>query len=312
MKFPQAIPVRDLARQLQAKQLIGDDSLMATGINEIHKVEPGDIAFSDVKKYFEKTLNSAATVILLNEAAECPPGKAILVLDDPFEAYDALVRAHRPFEPLNTPVHHRAEIHPTAIIEPGVVIAANTRIGAHSHIQANTYIGEYCFIGEHVSIGPNSIIGSDAFYYKKQPDGSFKKWRSGGRVIIEDHVDIGAGCTINKGVSGDTVIGEGSKLDCQIHIGHGAVIGKNCLFAAQVGIGGKTIIEDNVVLYGQVGVIQAVRIGQGAVVLAGAGVSKSLEGGKTYFGAPADEFREKYKELAALRHLPELIRKSGK
>lgn len=311
MKFPQPIPVRQLAERFQA-QLIGDDSLHATGINEIHKVEPGDIAFSDAPKYFQKTLDSAATVILLNAPAECPPGKAILVVEKPFEVYDTLIRDHRPFEPLTAPISHRAQIHPTAIIEPGVVIAANVSIGAHSYIQANTYIGEYTTIGEHVSIGPNTIIGSDAFYFKKHPDGTYQKWRSGGRVIIEDHVDIGAGCTINKGVSGDTIIGAGSKLDCQIHIGHGVVVGKNCLMAAQVGIGGKTIIEDNVVLYGQVGVIQAVRIGKGAVVLAGAGVSKSLEGGKAYFGAPAEEMREKYREIAATRQLPELLRKLGK
>jgi len=132
-------------------------------------------------------------------------------------------------------------------------------------------------------------------------------------VIIENQVDIGAGCTIAKGVSGDTIIGEGSKLDCQIHIGHGAVIGKNCLFAGQVGIGGKTVIEDNVVLYGQVGVAQAIRIGKGALVSAKAGVSKDLEGGKAYFGVPADEARTKYRELAALRQLPEFMKnQSGK
>ncbi len=308
MKFPQPIPVPALAARLNARQIIGDHSLSATGINEIHKVEPGDIAFSDVKKYFEKTLKSAATIILLNEPADCPSGKVILVVENPFEAYDSLVREHRPFEPLTAPVSHRADIHPTAIIEPGVVVAANVRIGAHCHIQANSYIGEHTEIGDHVSIGPNSIIGSDAFYFKKLADGSYQKWRSGGRVIIEDKVDIGAGCTINKGVSGDTIIGAGSKLDCQVHIGHGAVIGKNCLLAAQVGIGGKTIIEDNVVLYGQVGVAQAIRIGKGAVVSAKAGVSKSLEGGKLYFGVPADDAREKYKELAALRQLPGLLK----
>lgn len=308
MQFPEPIPVLELARRFNA-QLIGDDSLSATGINEIHKVQAGDIAFSDAPKYFAKTLESAATIILLNQPAECPPGKAILVVERPFEVYDSLVREYRPFQPLSVAVSPEADIHPTAIIEPGVVIAANVRIGAHSHIHANAYIGEYSYIGEHVVVGPGAIIGSDAFYFKKQPDGSFQKWRSGGRVILENHVDIGAGCTINKGVSGDTIIGEGSKLDCQIHIGHGVVVGKNCLFAAQVGIGGKTVIEDNVVLYGQVGVAQAIRIGAGAVVLATSGVSKSLEGGKTYFGAPAEEVREKYKELAALRMLPELVRK---
>ena len=307
MQFPAPIPVRELARRFNA-QIIGDDSLSATGINEIHKVQAGDIAFSDAPKYFAKTLESAATIILLNQPAECPPGKAILVVERPFEVYDTLVREHRPFRPLNVAISPEADIHPTAIIEPGVVIAAEVRIGAHSHIQANAYIGEHTIIGEHVVVGPGAIISSDAFYFKKQPDGSYQKWRSGGRVILENHVDIGAGCTINKGVSGDTVIGEGSKLDCQIHIGHGVVVGKNCLFAAQVGIGGKTVIEDNVVLYGQVGVAQAIRIGAGAVVLATSGVSKSLEGGKTYFGAPAEEVREKYKELAALRLLPDLVR----
>jgi UDP-3-O-[3-hydroxymyristoyl] glucosamine N-acyltransferase len=302
MKFPKPIPVRELARRFGA-QLIGDENLFARGINEIHRVEEGDIAFSDVPKYFQRTLNSPASVILLNAPAPCPPGKAILVVDNPFEVYDTLVREHRPFEPSITPISHLAQIHPTAIIEPGVVIAAHAVVGAHSYIQANTYIGEYTLIGAHVNIGPNCIIGSDAFYFKKHSDGSYQKWRSGGRVIIEDYVDIGAGCTVNKGVSSDTVIGHGSKLDCQIHIGHDVVVGKNCLFAAQVGIGGASIIEDNVVLYGQVGIIQAVRIGQGAVVLAGSGVSKSLEGGKTYFGSPAEEMRVKYRELATLRLL---------
>jgi UDP-3-O-[3-hydroxymyristoyl] glucosamine N-acyltransferase len=308
MQFPQPIPVRQLAERFKA-QLLGDDTLLATGINEIHKVQPGDVAFSDVRKYFDKTLQSAATVIVLNEAAECPPGKAILVVDEPFEVYNTLIWEHRPFEPLNNPVHHRAEIHPTAILEPGVVLANNVRVGAHCHIQANTVIGEYTYLGDNVVVGPNCSLGADAFYFKKMPDGSFVPWRSGGRLIVEDNVHLGAGCTIAKGVSGDTIIGAGSKLDCQIHIGHGAVIGRNCLFAAQVGIGGKTIVEDNVVLYGQVGIAQALLIGKGAVVLAKSGVSKSLAGGKAYFGIPAEEVREKYRELAALRQLPELLRK---
>ncbi len=302
MTFPTPISVRALADRFGAR-LIGDDTLLATGINEIHKVEPGDIAFSDAPKYFDKTLKSAATIILLNAEAECPPGKAILVVEKPFDVYDALIREYRPFEPLRHPVSHAADIHPTAIIEPGVIIAGNVRIGAHSYIQANTYIGEYTTIGAHVTIGPGCVIGSDAFYYKKHPDGRYQKWRSGGRVLIEDHVDIGAVCTINKGVSGDTIIGEGSKLDCHIHIGHGVVIGKNCLFAAQVGIGGKTVIEDNVVLYGQVGVTQNLHIGKGAVVYAQSGVAKSLEGGKIYFGSPAEEMRDKFRELAALKQL---------
>ena len=102
-------------------------------------------------------------------------------------------------------------------------------------------VAEHTIIGDNVTIDCGTVIGTDAFYFQRHTYG-YEKWRSGGRVIIEDNVSIGANCTINKGVSGDTVIGAGSKLDCQVHIGHGAVIGKNCLLAGQVGIGGKTII----------------------------------------------------------------------
>ena len=302
MKFPQPIPVLTIARKIGAK-VIGDASLMATGINEIHKVEKGDVTFVDTKKYFKQSLGSAASIIIINEIVDCPEGKALLICDNPFEAYDGLVREHRPIRPMSSQIAESAFIHPSTIIEPGVIIGHQAVIGKSCYIQANAYIGDYTHIGDHVTIQSGVIIGTDAFYFQKTENG-FKKWRSGGRVVIEDHVDIGAACTINRGVSGDTIIGEGSKLDCQVHVGHGAVIGKNCLIAGQVGIGGKAILEDNVVLYGQVGVAQRVRVGAGAVVSAKSGISKDLEGGKAYFGIPAAEIRERQRELAALRHLP--------
>jgi UDP-3-O-[3-hydroxymyristoyl] glucosamine N-acyltransferase len=310
MRFSKPIPVKEIAVKTGAK-LIGDDSLFATGINEIHKVEPGDITFVDNRKYFNKSLHSAASIIFLNEEVDCPPGKALLLCDQPFEAYDALVREFRPFRPLSETISESAFIHPSAIIEPGVVIGHQVVIGSNCYIQANVYIGSFTHIGNHVTIQAGTIIGTDAFYLQKKPEGH-KKWHTGGRVVIEDNVDIGAGCTINRGVSGDTVIGEGSKLDCQVHIGHGAVIGRHCIIAGQVGIGGKAILEDRVILYGQVGVAAKVRIGEGAVVSAKSGVSKNLEGGKAYFGIPAEEIRVRQKELAALRYLPEFFKKNLK
>ena len=306
MKFLQPIPIKKIAEKIGA-EIIGNPDLVATGINEIHKVESGDITFVDVAKYFSKSLNSAASIIILNERTECPSGKALLLCEQPFEAYNNLVLEHRPPQYVYQNIADSAIIHPAAIIEPNAVIGPHVRIGKYSHIQANVVIAEHTIIGDHVTIQAGSVIGTDAFYFKRYPD-HYKKWRSGGRVIIEDRVDIGACCTINKGVSGDTIIGEGTKIDCQVHIGHGVVVGKHCLFAAQVGIGGKTIIEDEVVLYGQVGVVQSIRIGKKAVVLAGAGVAKSLEGGKTYFGAPAVEARERYREIVAMKQLPELIK----
>lgn len=306
MKLSTPLSVKDLAERFNA-QLIGNSENLATGVNEIHKVEAGDITFSDVEKYFNKSLKSAATVILLNKEAECPEGKTILVCENPFEVYNTLILENRPLIPLTATVADTAKIHPTAIIEPNVIIGHHVTIGADCHIQAGVLVMEYTTIGERVNIQAGAIIGTDAFYYKKI-EGRFKKWRSGGRVIIENDVEIGAGCTINKGVSGDTIIGTGTKFDCQVHIGHGAVIGENCLFAAQVGIGGKTIVGDNVVMYGQVGVAQSLEIGDDVVVLAKSGVSKNLAAGKTYFGYPAGEVRTKYRELAAMRHLPDFLK----
>lgn len=307
MKFSNPISVKQIAEQYHC-EIIGDAEQIATGINEIHKVQAGDITFVDVQKYFKKSIGSAASIIILNERVDCPPGKTLLLCEQPFEVYDQIVKKHRPFAPLSTVISESAVVHPSTILEPNVVIGHHVRIGKHCYIQANVTIAEHTIIGDHVTIQSGSVIGTDAFYYKRNPEG-YKKWRSGGRVVIEDRVEIGAACTINKGVSGDTIIGEGTKFDCQVHIGHGVEVGKNCLFAAQVGIGGKSIIEDEVVLYGQVGVVQDVRVGKGAVVLAGGGVSKSLAGDTVYFGAPVTEARERYRELAALRQLPDLLKK---
>lgn len=313
MKFDKPIPIQKIATRLKA-EIIGDDSLNALGINEIHNVKVGDITFSDVKKYFEKALNSDATFIILNEMPDAiPEGKIVLIHPKPFDAYDSIVREQRPFNPLSNEVADSAAIHPSVIFEPNVVIGNHVRIGAGSYIQANAVIHDFTVIGKNVNIGAGALIGTDAFYFKRNtvdegnPDsvgkGMYKKWRSGGRVVIEDNVDIGAGCTINKGVSSDTIIGTGTKIDCQVHIGHDAQIGKHCLIAAQAGISGNTILEDEVVIYGQVGIAQNLRIGKKAIILAKSGVSKDLAGEKTYFGYPAQEVRDAYKELAILRQL---------
>ena len=302
MNFPKPIPVAELAERTGAR-LIGDATLVAHGINEIHKVRAGDVMFVDNKKYYKPALQSAATIILIDAEAECPPGKALLVLDNPFTAYNNLIKTHRPFVPQTVQIDPTAEVHPGAIIEPNVIIGPHVRVGEGTYLQSNVVLQSYVEIGRNCIIQSGSILGNDAFYFKNHGS-HFEKFRSGGRVLIEDEVDIGAGCTIAKGVSGDTVVGAGSKLDCQVHLGHGVVLGKKCLLAGQVGIGGKTVVGDAVVLYGQVGIAQNLTIGDRTVVLAKSGVSKSLAGGKVYFGSPAGEVKTRYKELAALRHLP--------
>lgn len=299
MDLPKPIKVSQLAKETNSR-LLGNKELMVRGINEIHKVRKGDLTFVDVEKYYQKSLQSDATIILINKEVEPPPGKALLVCDYPFEVYNSLVDRYRPFTPLTERIHPDATIHQSAILEPNVVVGPESSIGAGSYIRANTYIGSHVHIGENVLIGPNSTIGGDAFYFKKSPQG-YRKWTTGGRVIIKDNVEIGANCTLDKGVSGDTIIGRGSKLDNLVHIGHGVVLGKNCLLAGQVGISGKTILGDNVTLYGQVGVAQNLTIGDNVVVYAKSGIAKSIPANKTYFGIPAEDFKLKFKELAGLK-----------
>lgn len=301
MKFPEVITAGALAALCEA-EVLGDPATPLYGMNEIHKVKAGDLMFVDNEKYFRKSLESEATAILINQKIEAPAGKVLLYHAQPFDAYNALAWHFRPFIHATENISPLAVIDPSATIEPGVVICAFARIGAGSYIQANTYIGSYTEIGEKVIIHPGCIIGSDAFYYHKK-NLTYTKWRSIGRVVVQDEVEIGAGSTIVRGVSGDTVVGFGSKLDCQVHIGHGVQVGKHCLMAAQVAIGGKTLIGDHVTMYGQVGVAQNLKIGDKAVLLAKTGVSKDLPGGITYYGIPAEPASLAYKQLAMMRQL---------
>ncbi|MVT07079.1 UDP-3-O-(3-hydroxymyristoyl)glucosamine N-acyltransferase [Chitinophaga tropicalis] len=310
MKFKEPLAVTEIAAFIGA-ELVGNDQLMASGINEIHKVEPGDISFVDFEKYYNACLQSAATIIIINKKVDCPPGKALLVLPDPFSAYVKLVKRFRPFEPATKPISDSAVIGEGTILQPNVFIGNHVTIGTNCIIHPNVTIYDHTVIGNNVIIHAGTVIGADAFYFKKRADREvmYDKMESCGRVIIEDDVEIGAGCTIDKGVSGDTIIGRGTKFDNMIHIGHGTVIGRNCLFAAQVGIGGKAHIEDNVILWGQVGVSKDLVIGKGAVVLAQSGVPASLEGGKVYFGSPVQDAREKMKELSWIKRIPEIWQK---
>lgn len=287
---------------------MGDGSLLVAGINEIHKVEPGDITFVDHPKYYDKALQSAASFVIINKQVDVPPGKSLLFSADPFAAYNAIVRKYRTFTPSTTALSETATVGQGTVIQPGTFIGQHVTIGKNCLIHSNVSIYDHTVIGDDVIIHSNTVIGADAFYFKRRPEG-YDKMISCGRVIIQDKVEIGACCTIDKGVSGDTIIGAGTKMDNMVHVGHDTVIGRNCLFAGQVGIAGVVTIEDDVILWGQVGVQKDLTIGKGAVVLGKSGVPKSLEGGKTYFGSPTQEAREKMKELAFIKQLPSIIEK---
>lgn len=310
MKFPRTYTLQEVAQIINA-EYVGDSDFPVEGLNEIHVVEPGDIVFVDHPKYYDKALQSAATIVLINKKVDCPEGKALLISEDPFRDFNMLSRHFRPFQAATLSVAETAEIGKDTVIQPHVFIGNHVKIGKNCLIHPNVTIYDNCIIGDGVIIHAGTVIGCDGFYFQKR-EGGFKKLESVGRVIIEDDVEIGAACTIDKGVTGDTTIGQGSKLDSQVQVAHDTVIGKNCLIASQVGIAGCNVIEDDVIIWGQVGLKSGLRIHKGVEIYAQSGVGMDLEAGKAYFGSPAVEARDKFREMALLRSLPKTLEKIKK
>lgn len=310
MKFKQAQTLAQLADICKA-EIVGDDGLELKGINEVHKVTEHDITFADHPRYIDKAIKSPAAAIILNQAPADSQGKSFLVHRDPFRAFNAITRHHnlpieeRSFLPeLWSNVSRSVRIGEHSVVMPGCFVGENVVIGNNCYIHPNVTIHDYSEIGNNVIIHPGTVIGADAFYFKWEPERNrYDKLHSCGRVVIEDYVEIGANCTIDRGVSGDTVIGRGTKIDNMVMVGHDTEIGPNCLIAAQCGIAGVVVMEEGVVLWGQVGVAARLRLGKGCVVLAKSGVSKNLEAGKVYFGSPAVEAREHWKQQSILRTL---------
>ena len=311
MKFPAPVPL-DWFAQLFNATVVGNGAALVSGINEIHRVEQGDLCFVDHPKYYNKCLNSNASFIIINtKDVIVPAGKSLLITDEPFEAYLKIVRHFRPFKIPGKAICDSVIIGEGSVIMPNVFIGNDVTIGSNCIIHPNVTINAYTEIGNNVVIQAGSVLGSDAFYYntKKNRDVWFKRMESCGHVVIEDDVELGASCTIDRGVTAETRIGAGTKMDNQVHIGHDVMIGKNCLLAAQVAIAGGTTLKDGVTLWGQVGVSKTLTLHNNVTVLAQSGVGKDLEEGKVYWGSPADEALIKKRELVWVKRLPEMWKK---
>lgn len=301
MKFDKAQSLQEIAAII-GSTYIGDANFPVLGMNEIHVVESGDIVFVDHPKYYDKALESAATIVLINKEVACPEGKALLISDDPFRDFNTLTKHFNPFKKAAKVLADSAKIGKNTIIQPNVFVGNNVVIGDNCIIHPNVIIYDGTTIGNNVTIHAGTSIGADAFYYKNRPEG-YDKLISGGTVVIEDNVDLGALCTVDRGVTGATTIKKGTKIDNQVQVGHDTIIGEKCLIASQTGIAGCVVIEDEVTIWGQVGTTSGIHIGKKAVILGQSGVTKSIEGGKTYFGTPISESREKLKEMAGIKRL---------
>lgn len=304
MKFPTPVTAAEIA-QWTNSEIIGDGNAKVTGLNEIHNVQSGDITFVDHEKYYDFTLKSAATFIIINKRVEAPAGKTLLYNENPFVAYNLVAQKFQPVLRQDKSTGGTAKIGEGTFVFPNAFIGEQVVIGKNCVIHANATIYPYTHIGDNVIIHANTTIGADAFYYKKQKT-HYDKMHNAGRVVIEDDVEIGPGCTIDAGVSSDTRIGKGTKLDSQVHIGHDVKVGENCILAAQVGIAGNTKIGNWVTLYGKAAINKNIEIGDYAIVMATTAVAGSLEGGKTYIGYPAVEARTFARQAAIIKKLPEL------
>ena len=307
MKFSKTYTVKDLMSLMDDVRLVGSEDFPVSGMNEIHMVEEGDITFVDLDKYYQKALDSKASVILIDKEVECPQGKCLIITADPFANFNRLTRHFRPFLPSTGMVSPTAWIGEGTVIQPGAFIGNHVRIGKNCIIHANVTINDYTVIGNNTVIQSGAVIGGDACYFQRTKQGYFRKFESSGRVILGDDVEIGALTAVDRGVSGDTIIGDGTKTDNFVQIGHDTHIGKHCLIGAHSAIAGVSILEDYVTLWASVLINKDLVIGKGAVILATSAVDKSLEGGKVYFGCPATEARNKWKEMAAIRALPSII-----
>ena len=311
MKFPSPVSLNWLASLIDA-ELLGNTLGEAKGVNEIHRVEQGDVCFVDHPKYYNKCLNSEASFIIINtKDVTIPEGKALLVSPEPFEAYLKIVNHFKPLLPSTKLISETATIGEGTVIMPNVFVGNHVSIGSNCIIYPNVSLLDYTQVGNNVIIQAGTVIGSDAFYYntKKNREVWYKKMLSCGNVVIEDDVEIGAGCTIDRGVTAETRIGAGTKMDNLIHIGHDVVIGKNCLFASQVGIAGGTTLKDGVTLWGQVGISKTLTLHNNVTVLAQSGVGQDVEEGKVFFGSPAEDASIKKRELVWIKRIPELWKK---
>ncbi len=309
MKLPKPISVEEMLSIVGGKiEVVGKVDRMVEGVNEIHAVEEGDVTFVDHPKYYDAVLKGKASFIFIDKVPEETYGKTLLVCEDPYTPYVTLVKHYRRFIPQAAAVHPSAVIGEGTVLQPGVFVGPDVVIGKNCIVHANVSIYDHTTIGDNVIIQANSVIGADAFYFKHRPE-KWDKLESCGSVVIGNDVEIGALCTIDKGVSSPTTIGDGCKFDNHVQVGHDTTIGKHCLIGCHCSIAGTTRIEDECLIWAHVAINKSLVIRKGTTVLATSAVDKSTEEGSVVFGVPAIDARKKWKELAALRMLPDWMQK---
>lgn len=328
-----ALTLSELADWIDGDIVRGELALSLTGMAALDAASPGDVSFLGNEKYYSQFLSTKASVVIVPKGVtDGPPDAALIAVENPSLAFAVVVRhfaiAEKSFEP---GIHPRAFVDPSATLNPdkvrihaGAVVMAgvtigdgtdigpncvvydNASIGADCVLMANVTVRNRCILGDRVILQPGCVIGSDGFGYELS-GGVHVKIDQVGIVEIANDVEIGANTTIDRARFGKTIIGEGTKIDNLVQVGHNCVIGKHCLIVSLCGISGSTRLGDYVTLAGQVGVVGHITIGDKATLTARSGVTTNLPGGEVYSGRPAKPFRDEMKLRANVRRLPKLL-----
>lgn len=318
-------------------ELVGDGAVQISRVAKIEEAAPGDLTFLANPKYERFVASTNASAILVRRdfdpsKVHRPTALSFIKVDDPYVAFLHVLKRFTPaVDPFPTGIHPTAIVSESATLGTGVTLGAhcvvgkNAVVGNNSRISHGVIIGDGvvigndcmlyphvtiyhgCRLGNRVTIHAGTVIGSDGFGFAPRRDGSYEKIPQFGSVRIEDDVEIGANCTIDRSTLGETIIGRGVKLDNLVHIAHNVTVGENTVIAAQTGIAGSVRIGKNVMMGGQVGVSGHLEIADRSVILAQSGITKSTEPGKTYLGYPAKEQARAHRMEAALRMLPEMM-----
>jgi UDP-3-O-[3-hydroxymyristoyl] glucosamine N-acyltransferase len=319
------LPLRLLAERTGAR-IVGaaDPERLMCDVAPLETAGPEDVSFFDNRKYLPAFQKTRAGAAFLHPAAlqHVPRGLVALVTAKPYRAYGLAAQAFYPEASPTPEVHASAVIHATArigagaVIGPHVVIEPRVEIGRNCRVGPGTVIGAGCVLGDGVRIGANVTlshalvgsrvvlypgvrVGQDGFGFAPDPAGVVKVPQLG-RVIIEDDVEIGANCTIDRGAGPDTVIGAGTMIDNLVQIGHNVQIGRGCVLVAQVGISGSTRLGDFVQIGGQGGLTGHLVIGSGARIAAQSGIMRDVPPGATVMGSPAVPIKEHFRQVALM------------
>lgn len=318
-------------------KIIGDENTLITGVSPIESGEEGHLSFIAQERFANYLETSKCSVLIVSEKIlnKDRYPQTIIAVKDAYLSFQVLMNLYQNMQAKKQGIESGAFIHETAVIGddtyvgaftyvsekatigdgsqifPHVYIGKGVKIGKNCKIDSGARIYDFCIIGDNCVVHSNTVIGGDGFGFQPTAEG-FKKIPQLGNVIIEDDVEIGSNCSIDRATIGSTIIGKGTKIDNLIQIAHNVKIGQNNVIAAQAGIAGSTTIGDWNQIGGQVGVVGHIKIGNQVKIQAQSGVNSNVDDKQTIYGSPALHYNEYLRSYVHFRNLPEIVTRINK